>query len=81
MREIKDGDFKFKFELSDSAKHVDKIEMLIHELIIGFIDGCLIISISFISDVSIRFIFVIFIILLSSWLLIKMLIDSNHKGY
>ena len=81
LREIKDGDFKFKFEMSDSAKHVDKIETLIHELIIGFIDGCLIISISFISDVSIRFIFVIFIILLSSWLLIKMLIDTNHKGY
>ena len=81
LREIKDGNFKFKFEMSDSAKHVDKIEALIHELIIGFIDGCLIVSISFISDASIRFIFVIFIILLSSWLLIKMLVDSNHKGY
>ena len=81
LKEIKDGDFKFKFEMSDSSKHVDKIEALIHELIIGFIDGCLIISVSFISDISIRFIFVIFIILLSSWLLIKMLIDSNHKGY
>ena len=81
LRKIKDGNFKFKFEMSDSSKHIDKIETLIHELIIGFIDGCLIISVSFINDLSIRFIFVIFIILLSSWLLIKMLIESKHNGY
>ena len=67
--------------MSDSSKHVDKIEALIHELVIGFIDGCLIISISFINDPSIRFIFLIFIILLSSWLIVKMLIDSKHSGY
>ena len=81
LKSIKDGSFKFNMELSDSSRQVDKLEMLVHELIIGFIDGCLIIATSFIDNPSVQFIFIIFIILLSSWLLIKMLIDSNHKGY
>ena len=78
---LNNGETKFKFELSDSSNQVDKIEKLVHELIIGFIDGCLIISLSFISSPSFRFIILIFIILLSTWLLIRMLIDHNHRGY
>lgn len=81
LKSIKDGSFKFNMELSDSSRQVDKLEMLVHELIIGFIDGCLIIATSFIDNPSVQFIFIIFIILLSSWLLVRMLIDNKHKGY
>ena len=81
LKSIKDGSFKFNMELSDSSRQVDKLEMLVHELIIGFIDGCLIIATSFIDNPSVQFIFIIFIILLSSWLFVRMLIDNKHKGY
>ena len=81
MRNVSDGEFKFKFELSDSSKHVDKIENLVHELILGFIDGCLILSYSLCSSSSVKCFFLIFIIIISAWLLLKMIFDLFHKGY
>ena len=81
MRSVSNGDFKFKFELNDSSKHVDKIENLVHELILGFIDGCLILGYSLCSSRSIKCFFLIFIIVISAWLLLKMIFDLFHKGY
>ena len=81
MKMVSSGDFKFKFELSDSSKHVDKIENLVHEIILGFIDGCLILGFSFLDSPCVKFIFLVFIILISAWLLLKMIFDLFHKGY
>ena len=81
MKMVSSGDFKFKFELSDSSKHVDKIENLVHEIILGFIDGCLILWFSFLDSSCVKFIFLVFIILISAWLLLKMIFDLFHKGY
>ena len=81
LKSVNTGETKFKLELSDSTKQVDKIENLVHELIIGFIDGCLIISSVLITDEELRKIFIIFAIILSLWLLIKMIIDLIHRGY
>lgn len=81
LKSINTGETKFKLELSDSTKQVDKIENLVHELIIGFIDGCLIISSVIITDLELRKIFITFAIILSGWLLIKMIFDMVHRGY
>ena len=81
MKNVSDGEFKFKFELSDSSKHVDKIENLVHELILGFIDGCLILGYSLCSSSGMKCFFLIFIIIISAWLLLKMIFDLFHKGY
>lgn len=81
MKSINDGELKFKFELSNSNKHIDKIEKLLHELIIGFIDGCLIVAIGFCNNPIGIAVMVLFIIILSSWLLLKMIIDHKHNGY
>lgn len=81
LKSINTGETKFKLELSDSTKQVDKIENLVHELIIGFIDGCLIISSVIINDLELRKIFIMFAVVLSGWLLIKMIFDLIHRGY
>lgn len=81
IKSVNTGDTKFKLELSDSTKQVDKIENLVHELIIGFIDGCLVISSVLVNDAELRKIFLIFAIILSGWLLIKMIFDLVHRGY
>lgn len=80
-RSINNGEIKFKFELSDSENKIDKIESLLHELIIGFIIGCLIISASLITDKRMQGLVIIIIALLSIILFIKIIIDINHKGY
>ena len=81
VKSLNDGDTKFKFELSDSTNQIDKIEKLLHELIIGIIDASLILASSLVTDEVIKKIFIVFIIILSTWLFIKMIFDHFHKGY
>ena len=81
LSKVNDKDYKFKFELSDSNKHIDKIENLIHELILGFIDGCLIVGYSNLHNEGTKSIFFLGIIIVSILLLVRMIIDIIHRGY
>ena len=81
VNDLKNGRVKFKFEMASSTKQVDKLESLIHELVLGFIDGCLIIAASLINDKPLKLTFMLFIIILSSILIVKIIIDHNHHGY
>ena len=67
--------------MSGSTKQVDKIEKMLHELIIGIIDASLILALSNEKNETIRMVLMVFIIILSIWLFIKMLIDHIHRGY
>ncbi len=81
IKDLNNGKIKFNFELANSNKQVDKIESLVHELILGFIDGCLIISASIVDEAYIKLVFILFIIIVSSILVTKIIIDHNHHGY
>lgn len=81
IKKVNDKDFKFKFELSDSRKHVDKIENLVHEIVLGFIDGCLIVAFSIVDIEEMKLIFLVAIVFISCILGVKMLIDLIHHGY
>lgn len=81
IKRINDKDFKFKFEMSDSKKHVDKIENLVHEIVLGFIDGCLIVAFSIVEIEEMQLIFLVAIVFVSCILGVKMLIDLIHHGY
>lgn len=78
---ISNGEIKFKVEFSDSNNHIDKLEKLLHELIITFLDGILIICLCFSKSHEQKEILGLFVIVLSVWLFIKMLIDRMHNGY
>ena len=80
LKNVNNGDVSVKVELSDSVKHIDKIENLVHEVILGFIDGCLIIS-AVLIDGNIRNFFIVLIVFISIWLIIKMIKDFIHRGY
>ena len=79
FKTLNNGDNKIKFEMSGSTKQVDKIEKMLHELIIGIIDASLALSNE--KNETIRMVLMVFIIILSVWLFIKMLIDHIHRGY
>ena len=81
LKSINSGEKKFKVEMSDSSKHVDKLENLVHELILGFIDGCLIIATVLTTEKILKNIFFISVMIITLWLIIKMIIDINHRGY
>ena len=81
IKKVNDKDFKFKFELSDSKNHVDKLENLVHEIVLGFIDGCLIVAFSIVDIPEMKLVFFVAIVFISCILGIKMLIDLIHHGY
>ena len=81
LKTVNNQEAKFKVELSDSHKQIDKIEDLVHEIILGFIDGCLIIASVMVNDIVLNSVLIIFVIIVSIWLIIKMIIDAIHKGY
>ena len=81
FKTLNNGDNKIKFEMSGSTKQVDKIEKMLHELIIGIVDASLILALSNEKNETIRMVLIVFIIILSVWIFIKMLIDHIHRGY
>lgn len=81
IKSINNGETKFKVEMSDSYKQVDKLEDLIHEAILGFIDGCLIIAVNMVQNPDLKTFATFLIVFLSIFLILKMLIDFIRKGY
>ena len=81
IKKVNDKDFKFKFELSQSKKHIDKLENLVHEIVLGFIDGCLIVAFSIVEIDEMKLVFLVAIVFISCILGVKMLIDLLHHGY
>ncbi len=81
LKYFNQGDGHVKIEMSASSKQVDKLEKLLHEFIIGMIDASLILAYSLQSDQKVQRVLLYFILFLSVWLFIKMLIDHIHRGY
>ena len=81
IKDINNGEVKFKMEFSDSSRQIDKIEKLLHELILGFVDGALIMGIGFCNDMMLKSVFIFFGIVISILLIIMMIRDYVHKGY
>ncbi len=81
VKAVNRGESKFKVELSDSSNQVDKLENLVHQLIVGFLDGCLIVSSVIIDNDEVRIIFIVLIFVLTIYLLVRMIMDHIHKGY
>lgn len=82
-RNINNGEVKAKVELHNSNKQVDKIETMLHQLVIGLLDVAFIIGASLMardSNESLRNIYLFIALVLSIWLFIKMYIDHKTKG-
>lgn len=81
LKSLNKEECKIKVELNNSPKQVDKLENLIHELILGFLDGCLIIASVLVQNTGMKSIFTFFTIIITTILIIKMLHDTLHRGY
>ena len=77
---INRGEVNFGVELNDSSNKVDKLEAMLHQIVIGFLDGSLILGASIVNSVILRNIYICCAFVLSVWLFIKMYIDHINKG-
>ena len=80
INSINRGEVNFKIELNDSDHKIDKLESLVHLVVMGLIDASLLLGASIVNDVFLRNIYIFIAFIISIWLLIRMYIDHINKG-
>lgn len=81
VKDVNRGETKFDIELANSEKQVDKLENMLHQLIIGLLDAAVLLGASMVKSDVLRWIYIAFSIIFTIWLFIQMLKDHFHKGY
>ena len=80
ITDINRGETKFDIEMTNSDRQIDKLESMLHQIIIGVLDAALLLGASMVESEILRNIYFIAAFILSLWLIIKMLVDYFHKG-
>ena len=81
VRDVNRGETKIDIEVANSDKQVDKLEKMLHQLIVGGIDAALLLGGSMVENPILKAIYLGAAGFLSLWLLTQMIIDHFHKGY
>ena len=81
IKDVNRGETKFDIEMANSDKQVNKLEKMLHQLVIGFLDAALLLGASIVNDNTLRWIYLSLAIILTIWLFIQMLKDHFHNGY
>ena len=81
IRDINRGETKIDIEMANSAKQVDKLEKMLHQLIIGLLDAAILLGATMVNNKILRDIYLAFAIVFTIWLFIQMAKDHFHKGY
>ncbi len=74
------GESKIGIEMTNSDKQIDKLENMLHQVIIGILDAAVILGATMVNNTVLRNIYIVLAIFLTIWLIIKMFIDYVHKG-
>ena len=77
---INRGEVSFGVELNDSAHKIDKLESMLHQIVIGVLDAALILGASIVKSILLRNLYIACAFGMSGWLFIKMYFDHRDKG-
>ena len=81
MRDINRGETKIDIEMANSEKQVDKLEKMLHQLIVGLLDAAILLGACMVNVPVLRYIYIALGTIFTLWLFIQMLRDHFHKGY
>ena len=81
VRDVNRGETKIDIEMANSEKQVDKLEKMLHQLIVGGLDAAVLLGACMVNNDIIRWIYIGLSIVFSSWLFTEMIKDHFHKGY
>lgn len=81
VRDVNRGNTKIDVEMANSDKQVNKLENMLHQLIIGLLDAAVLLGASFVNNQVLRYIYLVLAVLFSIWLIIQMIKDHFHNGY
>lgn len=87
LNEITNGDVKFNVEVTDSNKQIDRLEKMVHRVVVCALDVAFIVGASLIASKEIvtkeqKFLFYLYIVIatvFTIWLFIKMYIDKLNR--
>lgn len=80
VNSINRGETNFRVELNDSTIKIDKLEKMLHQLLVGLLDASLILGASIVDSILLRNIYIGCAFILSVWLFIKMYLDHIDKN-
>lgn len=81
IKDINRGETKIDIEMANSQKQVDKLEKMLHQLVIGLLDAAILLGASMVHNEILRYIYLAFAVIFTIWLFIQMAKDHFHKGY
>lgn len=81
IKDINRGETKFDIEMANSDKQVDKLEKMLHQLVIGLLDAALLLGATMVNNAILKWVYVALAFIFTTWLFIRMAIDHFHKGY
>lgn len=81
VRDVNKGQTKIDIEMANSHKQVNKLEKMLHQLVIGVLDAAVLLGASIVNNDVLRYIYVTMGVIFSIWLFIQMVKDHFHDGY
>lgn len=81
VKDINRGETKFDIEMANSDKQVDKLEKMLHQMIIGLLDAAVLLGLGTVQVKALRIIYSLLAIVFTTWLFTQMAKDHFHKGY
>ena len=81
VKDVNRGETKFDIEMANSDKQVNKLEKMLHQLVIGLLDVAVLLGASIVNNNVLRWIYLFFALIFTIWLFTQMLKDHFHNGY
>lgn len=81
VKDVNRGETKFDIEMANSDKQVDKLEKMLHQLVIGLLDAAILLGACIVDNKILRYIYIALGSIFTVWLFIQMAKDHFHSGY
>ena len=81
IKDVNRGETKFDIEMANSDKQVNKLEKMLHQLVIGVLDAAVLLGASIVNNNALRWVYLAFATVFTVWLFIGMVKDHFHNGY
>ena len=81
VKDVNRGETKIDIEMANSDKQVDKLEKMLHQLVIGLLDAAVLLGACMVDNKILRAIYIILGTIFTVWLFIQMAKDHFHSGY
>ena len=81
MKDINRGETKIDIEMANSDKQVNKLEKMLHQLVVGLLDAAILLGACMVNNPILRYIYLAVGAIFTIWLFIQMAKDHFHDGY